>query len=109
MGSFQAVQPMLRKELIGPTLMIATPATSLLALAFAEKASQPHPYPSVEVAERGAVAVFEVFKPAPQPGVRSLMIFVRLSPEVRFVFARIASLSFCRLFGRGNRRPRWNR
>ncbi len=31
------------------------------------------------------------------------MIFVKLSPDVRFVFARIASLSFCMLLGRGKR------
>ena len=33
------------------------------------------------------------------------MIFVKLYPDVRFVFARIASLSFCRLFG--SFRPRF--
>ena len=109
MGCFQAVQPMLGKEGVGPAMMIAPPATSLLAQAFPEDASQPHPNPPVQGAERVAMAVLEVLKPAPQRGVRSLMIFVRLSPEVRFVFARIVSLSFCRLFGRGKRRPRSNR
>ncbi len=37
------------------------------------------------------------------------MIFVRLSPDVRFVFARIVSLIFCMLLGRGMRVPLTNR
>ena len=41
MGSFQAIQPLHRKEFVGPTLMIAPSATSLLAQAFAQDVTQP--------------------------------------------------------------------
>ena len=66
MGGFQAIQPLLGKEGIRPALMIAPTSTSFLAPAFSEDASQPHPNPPVQVAERVRVAVLEVFKPAPQ-------------------------------------------
>ena len=47
-------------------MMIAPPAASLLAQPFPEDASQPHPDPLVQAAERVIMAVFEVFKPATQ-------------------------------------------
>src|SRR5256885_3585487 len=50
-----------------------------------------------------------LFRSSNQPrsvGVRSLMIFGKLSPDVRFVFARIVSLIFCMLLDRGKRVPR---
>ena len=59
---------MLCKEFVWPTLMIAAPATSCLAQAFAEEASQPHPYPPVQEVKREAMAVFEILKPTSQPG-----------------------------------------
>ena len=49
MGCFQAIQPMLGKEGVRPALMISPAATSFLAQAFAEDASQPHPDPPVQV------------------------------------------------------------
>src|SRR4029077_6203922 len=59
---------MLCKESVGPTLMIAPAATSFSAQAFAEETSQPHPYPLVQNVKREAMAVFEILKPASQPG-----------------------------------------
>ena len=49
-----------------PEMMIDPATTTFLALAFLKNASQPHPNPPVQVAERFPVAVFEVLKPAPQ-------------------------------------------
>jgi len=68
MGSFQAIQPLLGKERIRPALMIAPTAPSLPAPALAEEAAKPHPNPAVQVGERGPVAVFEIFEPAPECG-----------------------------------------
>src|SRR5437588_8786542 len=59
---------MICKEFIGPTLMIAAPATSRLTQAFAEEASQPHSDPPVQHVKREAMAVFEICIPASQPG-----------------------------------------
>src|SRR4051794_19652825 len=58
---------MLCKVSVGPASMIAPAATSFSTQAFAEQTSQPHPDPPVQIAERGAIAMFEVFKPASQP------------------------------------------
>ena len=103
MGGFQAIQPVLSKESVWPAVMIAPTATSLPALAFSEDASQPHPNPAVQARERRAWLCLKYPNQPRSVGVRSLMIAGRLSPEVRFVFARIASLSFCMLLGRGKR------
>ena len=103
MGGFQAIQPVLGKEGVRPAVMIAPTATSLPAQAFSEDASQPHPNPPVQARER---VLWLCLKYSNQPrsvGVRSLMIVIRLSPDVRFVFARMVSLSFCMLLGRGKR------
>src|SRR5271157_5221735 len=69
MGCFQAIQPLRCKEFVGPTLIITPSATSLLAQAFAEDATQPHPNPPVQVVEHVVAAMFEVLKPAAQPRV----------------------------------------
>ncbi len=49
MGCFQAIQPVFGKEGIRPALMIRTATASFPALPFAEDASQPHPYPAVQI------------------------------------------------------------
>ena len=52
------------KEGIGPALMIASSTAATAAQAATKDTSNTHPYPSVHLAERFAVAMFEVFKPA---------------------------------------------
>src|SRR5271156_7184464 len=66
MGCFQAIQPVFGKVGISPALMIRSSATTFPALPFAEDASQPHPYPAVQIRERRLVAVFEILKPTTQ-------------------------------------------
>ena len=51
-GLLQAEQPVLGKEGIGPAMMIAASSASLSAQSFAEDASQPHPYPTVQLGKR---------------------------------------------------------
>src|SRR5206468_12992473 len=46
--------------------MIPPPAAPLLALAFAQDATQPHPEPLVQAGKRRPVAVLEVLQPAHQ-------------------------------------------
>ena len=98
MGGFQAIQPVCSEEGIRPALMISPASTSSFTQAFAEEAAKPHPHPPVYGWKRGSVTVLELLKPAPQP--RSEIVDDH-SPEFRFVFARIGSLSFCMLLGRG--------
>src|SRR5215469_9806764 len=66
MGGFQAIQPLVSKEGIRPTLMVRSAAATPSALPFPEDAPQPPPYPAVHRRERRLVAVLEVFKPAPK-------------------------------------------
>lgn len=89
--------------------MLGAAATPAQSQPFPQDAAQSHPVPPVQGGERPAVAVLELFKPAPQRPFTSVMIARRLWPEVRFVFARMASLSFVRLLARGQRWPRSNR
>ena len=66
----------------------------------------------IQPSSRGNVVGWLCLKYSNQPrsvGVRRAMIAFRLSPEVRFVLARIASLNLSRLLGRGERRPLSNR
>src|SRR5208337_3865202 len=70
MGCFQAIQSQVSKVCIRPALMIRATTTPPFLLAFPEYASQPTPNPSIQLGERGFIAVFEVFKPAPQRRVQ---------------------------------------
>src|SRR5260370_18079589 len=71
MGSLQAEEPILGKEGVGPAMMVVTPGDAPSSAVVAQQASQPAAYPSVESAERGAVAVQEVGEPAAQHWVEA--------------------------------------
>jgi len=60
------------EEVVGPTLMIATPASALTSTALAQDASQPASRIAVDCLEDVALAVLEVFKPALQQAVEVL-------------------------------------
>src|SRR5438046_2868494 len=66
MGVGHAAQPMRGKEVVRPALMVGPSASASFALAVPEGAPKTHPYPGVQGGKRGAVAVLEVFKPAPK-------------------------------------------
>ena len=60
------------EEVIGPTLLIATPASASTSTALAQDASQPASGVTVNGREDVALAVLEVFKPAVQQAVEIL-------------------------------------
>src|SRR3989441_3515425 len=65
MGLCKREQPLLRKESIGPALMIApTPSPATAVAALLENAAQAHPDPLVQRLKRRVVAVFEICQPA---------------------------------------------
>ena len=70
MSHNQREQPLLGKESIGPALMVESSSPSFATLAAAQEATQPHPYPAVQVGERRAMTVSEVPKPASQGPVQ---------------------------------------
>jgi hypothetical protein len=72
MGRLQIKQPMRVKVGIPPALMVGTSAPTSPAFAAAQDAAQPHSDPAIQRRERPAIAVLEVFKPAPQGPVHSL-------------------------------------
>jgi hypothetical protein len=57
------------KEVVGPTLMIAAPASAFASAALAQDASQPASRVAVDSRKHVALAVLEVFKPALQQAV----------------------------------------
>jgi hypothetical protein len=71
MGSLQAEEPVLGKDGVGPAMMVVTPGDAPSSAVVAQQASQPAAYPSVESAERRAVAVQEVREPAAQHWVEA--------------------------------------
>jgi len=57
------------KEVVGPPLMIAAPASAFASAALAQDASQPASRVAVDCRKHVALAVLEVFKPALQEAV----------------------------------------
>src|SRR5215813_2314927 len=73
MALLQAVEAMLGKEGIWPSVMIGSVRSgdALTLRLFPQHASQPAADPAVERFEDPAVAVLEVFEPAPQDGIHA--------------------------------------
>jgi len=72
MGSLQAEEPLLGKEVDGPALMIGAPGEASHPSVATQQASQPTAQPTVKVGERRAVAMLEVDEPAPQRRIEAL-------------------------------------
>ncbi len=72
--------------------MVRTAASPSLFLPFPEYASQPHPYPAVQLGERRFVAVFEIFKPAPQSRIQRSDDHLKALPIGNRSAPRLASL-----------------
>ncbi len=69
MGCRKRVQPKIGKVRIGPALMIGASPTPAASVTFAQDATQSHPYPTVQIRERGLQTVLEIPKPASQDTV----------------------------------------
>src|SRR5215472_17386831 len=66
MGAVQAEEPVFGKEGDGPADVVVAAADPFPTPPFAQDVTQPATDPAVERRKRRAVAVLEVFKPAPQ-------------------------------------------
>src|SRR5512139_724942 len=64
MCRYKREQPVLAKECIGPTLVVAATSTASAARSLTQNAPQPHANPAVQGRERRPITVFEIFKPA---------------------------------------------